>query len=234
MVALDIELERVIERALASDVVATSRVHGGDVAIAFAVDLAEGRRVFVKTHLRPPPEFFTTEATGLAWLAEASAVDVPRVLAVSDAPPAFLALEWIESGRPGPTTETDLGRRLARLHRAGAPSFGREDRRTTGSRALPNQPTQTWVEFYADNRLLPLAKLAREAGALPAAQIRDPLQMNFAFGKDRLLAHRGANLALDLIEFADASDARIAFLLAARNRIVVDAGRSARSRRRGL
>jgi fructosamine-3-kinase len=172
MVALDIELERVIERALASDVVATSRVHGGDVAIAFAVDLAEGRRVFVKTHLRPPPEFFTTEATGLAWLAEASAVDVPRVLAVSDAPPAFLALEWIESGRPGPTTETDLGRRLARLHRAGAPSFGREDRRTTGSRALPNQPTQTWVEFYADNRLLPLAKLAREAGALPAASIQ--------------------------------------------------------------
>ena len=146
-------------------------MHGGDVAIAFAVDLADGRRVFVKTHLRPPPGFFTTEASGLAWLGEASAVDVPRVLAVSDAAPAFLALEWVERGPAGPSTEADLGRRLAELHRAGAPCFGREDRRTTGSRALPNEPTPTWAEFYATNRLLPLARLAADADALPAASI---------------------------------------------------------------
>ena len=69
--------------------------------------------------------------------------------------------------RPRPSTEADLGRRLAELHRAGAPCFGREDRRTTGSRALPNEPTPTWAEFYATNRLLPLAKLAADAGALP-------------------------------------------------------------------
>ena len=40
--------------------------------------------------------------------------------------------------------------RSAALHRAGAPSFGREDRRTTGSRGLPNEPCATWAEFYAD------------------------------------------------------------------------------------
>ena len=80
------------------------------------------------------------------------AVDVPGVLAASDVSPAFLALEWVERGPAGPSTELDLGRRLAELHRAGAPCFGREDRRTTGSRALPNDPTQTWVEFYAANR----------------------------------------------------------------------------------
>jgi fructosamine-3-kinase len=57
------------------------------------------------------------------------------------------------------------------LHRAGAPSFGREDRRTTGSRGLPNEPCATWAEFYATNRLLPLAKLARESHALPDAAI---------------------------------------------------------------
>ena len=70
-----------------------------------------------------------------------------------------------------PSTEADLGRRLADLHRAGAPCFGREDRRTTGSRALPNEPTPTWAEFYATNRLLPLAKLAADADALPAEAI---------------------------------------------------------------
>ena len=90
---------------------------------------------------RPPPGFFGTEAAGLSWLAAAEAVDVPAVLAVSDASPAFLALSWIERGTAGPSTDADLGRRLAALHRAGAPCFGREDRRTTGSRALPNEPT---------------------------------------------------------------------------------------------
>jgi len=151
--------------------VATARVHGGDVAVAFAVDLADGRRAFVKTHRNPPPGFFTTEAAGLAWLGDAFAVDVPRVLAVSDDSPAFLALEWVEPGEAGPSTEVELGRRLADLHRAGAPCFGREDRRTTGSRALPNEPTETWAEFYASNRLLPLARLAADVGALPAASI---------------------------------------------------------------
>jgi fructosamine-3-kinase len=171
MVGLDVELERAVEDSLGSAVVSASRVHGGDVAVAFAVDLADGRRVFVKTHLRPPPGFFTTEASGLAWLGEAWAVDVPRVLAVSDAAPALLALEWIERGPTLPSTEVDLGRRLAELHRAGAPCFGREDRRTTGSRALPNEPTQTWADFYATNRLLPLTKLAADADALPAEAI---------------------------------------------------------------
>ena len=171
MVALDAELEREVEESLGNAVLTASRVHGGDVAVAFAVDLADGRRVFVKTHLRPPPGFFTTEASGLAWLGETLAIDVPRVLAVSDSAPAFLALEWVERGASRPSTEVDLGRRLAELHSAGAPCFGREDRRTTGSRALPNEPTQTWAEFYATNRLLPLAKLAADGDALPSASL---------------------------------------------------------------
>ena len=170
---MDPQLTGSVEQALGSAVVANVRVHGGDVAVAFAVDLADGRRVFVKTHRTPPPGFFTTEAAGLAWLGDAFAVDVPRVLAVSDDAPAFLALEWIERGSPVDSTEVELGRRLADLHRAGAPRFGREDRRTTGSRALPNEPADTWAEFYASNRLLPLAKLAADAHALPDSSITE-------------------------------------------------------------
>lgn len=152
--------------ALDGEVVGLAPVHGGDVAEAFRVVLADGRTVFAKTHRRPPPGFFVTEATGLTWLREAGAVAVPEVLAVLDDPPA-LVLEWIEEGRPGPGTEAALGRALAALHRAGAPCFGREDRRTTGSRGLPNEPFPTWAEAYAENRLRPLARLARDGRSLP-------------------------------------------------------------------
>lgn len=169
---MDDVLLAAIGDALGSAPVSFAGVSGGDVAAAHRVELGDGRRVFVKTHHDPPAGFFTTEAAGLRWLRDADAVRVPEVLAVSDDPP-FLALAWIDEGRPGPDTEADLGRGLAGLHRAGAPVFGREDRRTTGSRGLPNEPCDSWAEFYATQRLLPLAGLARDGRALPDAAVAD-------------------------------------------------------------
>jgi len=146
-----------------------SRLGGGDVAEAFQVVLASGRMVFAKTHRRPPPGFFTTEAAGLAWLREADALPVPAVVAVSDgaggrAP--WLVLEWITESRGAAPDDAAFGRALAALHGACVPHFGREDRRSTGSRGLPNEQCETWAEFYATQRLIPLARLLRDAGHL--------------------------------------------------------------------
>ena len=145
-------------------------LRGGDVAESFRVTLADGTTVFAKTHHNPPPGFFTTEAWGLGWLRDADTIPVPKVLGVSDDPP-LLVLEWIDEGSYGrdkvaENGESAFGRALAELHRTGAPCFGREDRRTTGSRGLPNEPKETWVEFYRTQRLEPLTKLATDTKAL--------------------------------------------------------------------
>lgn len=147
-------------------------VHGGDTSTAFRVETADGRTLFVKTHRSPPPHFFTSEATGLAWLSERGA-RVPEVVAVDDADPAHLALAWIEFGGRGEgSIEAELGRMLAELHRPReGDRFGRPDERTTGSRGLPNTPFDTWAEAYAENRLLPLARLASDTGSLAPATI---------------------------------------------------------------
>jgi fructosamine-3-kinase len=135
------------------------------------MELDGGDRVFAKTHPAPPPWFFTSEAAGLTWLRNAGAVRVPAVLAVSDGVPAFLALEWVDEGRVGPSTEADLGHALAALHDAGAPCFGRADGRTSGSLALPNDPHPTWAAFQGACRFLPLARIAGDRGALPPATV---------------------------------------------------------------
>ncbi len=164
-------LAAAVEASLGAASTAAARLGGGDVAEAFRVDLADGRTVFAKTRTPCPPGFFTTEALGLRWLADAEAVPVPEVLLVDDDVPV-LVLSWVREGRAGPDTEVALGRELAALHRAGAPCFGRADRRSTGSRGLPNDPHDTWAEAFARNRLLPLARLAADGGALSEAACR--------------------------------------------------------------
>ena len=158
-----------VGEALDVDVQSTSRLGGGDVAEAHRVVLGDGRTVFAKTHRNPPPDFFATEAAGLDWLRAARAVSVPDVLAVGE---RLLVLEWIERGAAEHFTEVSFGRSLASLHQAGAPCFGRLDRRTTGSRRLPNDPCERWSEFYAARRLLPLARLAADDEALAPRTIR--------------------------------------------------------------
>lgn len=141
-------------------VVASARpVSGGDVAASYRV-------VFAKTHAGTPGGAFTTEAAGLAWQRDAGAVAVPEVLAVSDAPP-LLALEWVDEGgsRSSSGKEARFGRQLAALHLSGAPCFGREDRRPTGSLGMANDPAATWAELYADRRLVPLADIAERRRA---------------------------------------------------------------------
>ena len=168
---MDDALSDLLEARLGARPVTSSPLSGGDVARARRVELDDGRVVFVKTHDAPPDGFFTTEAAGLRWLADSGTVRVPEVLSVDD-DPAHLALEWIDEGSPTADTDPELGRALAALHRSGAPCFGREDRRTTGSRALPNDPCDTWTEFYATQRLIPLARLARDERALDVDTVR--------------------------------------------------------------
>jgi fructosamine-3-kinase len=163
-----LELAVRVGDALGVGVVSTERLSGGDVAESYRMRLDDGRVVFAKTHRDPPPHFFETEATGLEWLRSADAVAVPEVLAVA---PGLLVLEWIDEGPAVRSTESSLGRSLAQLHRCGAPCFGREDRMTTGSRRLPNEPCTTWADFYASNRLLPLARLAGDEAALSASTV---------------------------------------------------------------
>lgn len=154
---------------MADDVVAAIPLGGGDVAESFRIDTAGGATFFAKTHRQPPPQFFTTEAASLQWLRDANVIPVPEVVAVSDEP-AMLVLEWIDEDlRRG--NDATFGGQLAALHRAGAEAFGRNDRRPTTSRSLANDPCRDWVEFFATRRLEPLARLARDAGALPDSTI---------------------------------------------------------------
>jgi fructosamine-3-kinase len=152
-------------------------IGGGYINDAYRVVLSDGRVAFVKTRAGAAPGEYAAEAAGLRWLAEPDALRTPRVLDVAD---GYLALEWVQPGDIDDAGAEELGRGLAATHAAGAPRFGSfappapgrasgegaGDVGWLGSLAVSNQPTATWAEFYAERRLRPLARLAREREAL--------------------------------------------------------------------
>ena len=146
-----------VEAALGSAVVAWEGGSGGDINEAHAAHLADGRWVFVKSNRAAPAGMFAAEARGLDWLGQARALRVPKVMAQG---PDFLVLEYIRPGRRQPDFDGLLGRGLAALHRAGAPSFGLDHDNFIGRLPQSNQPLPTWAEFYRERRLRPQLRLA--------------------------------------------------------------------------
>ena len=172
---IDGALRARVEAELGQRITSVSRVSGGDINDAFEIELADGARVFLKTHPRAPLAMFAAEARGLEFLAEARALRIPRLLAVSSASerPSFLLLEFIRSAQPRRGFDEELGRGLAALHRAGAPSFGFAEPNFIGRLVQPNHVHPSWPEFYRAERLEPQLRAAIDDGHAPSALARD-------------------------------------------------------------
>ena len=165
---------RALADALDTEVTGLTSLSGGDLNDAFAATLAGGRRVFVKTSADVLPGTYAAEAEDLRWLAVPEVLGVPEVLAVvdpesADAPgPRLLALELIDVGRLDADGEIELGHGLAALHAAGAATFGASHPIRLGALVVPNEPVDDWPSFYVQRRVEPLARAARDRGALDA------------------------------------------------------------------
>jgi fructosamine-3-kinase len=143
-----------------------SRQHG---VSHYRVELADGRTAFAKAGAD-----FAAEAAGLRWLGEPArsgrgSAPVPAVLAVGD---DCLVIGWLEAGRADRAAAARFGRELATLHAAGAERFGAPWPGMIASLPLPNDEAASWPDWYAEHRLLPYARIARDAGTLAPADIR--------------------------------------------------------------
>jgi fructosamine-3-kinase len=120
------------------------------------------------------PDFFAAEAAGLRWLAEAGA----PVVDVIDVGADHITLARVRSARPTTAAAHDFGAALARMHDGGAAQFsagppGFAGQLFIGRRPMPSEPTATWGEFYARQRVLPFLDDAVAAGNLRAADEAD-------------------------------------------------------------
>lgn len=134
------------------------------------------RARFRKASPQAPAGYFAWEAAGLRWLREAS----PGVVEVLEVGDDHLTLAHVGSAPPDAAAAAGLGRALAAIHAAGAEAFGCGPPGWQGDGWLGplREPLPlvlgrwpTWGVFYAEARLLPLARLGRDRGVLDAADV---------------------------------------------------------------
>ena len=148
-----------------------ARVGGGSINECYRWP-ADGRALFVKVAPRAGLVMFEADTAGLAELARAGALRVPRVSACgATAAQAFLALEWIDAGAADAACERRLGEGLAALHAVTAPRFGWVRDNTIGRTPQANAWCEDWTQFFRERRLRPQLTLAAAngMGALAAA-----------------------------------------------------------------
>jgi protein-ribulosamine 3-kinase len=128
-------------------------VAGGCINAGWQLGTGAGS-IFVKTNTPGSLGMFEAEDAGLEELRAANALRVPRPLATGvTSSEAWIAMEWIETGRAGAGTEAWLGERLASLHRRVAEHFGWRRDNTIGSTPQPNGWSDDWPGFVAERRI---------------------------------------------------------------------------------
>jgi fructosamine-3-kinase len=133
------------------------------------VILDDGVRVFVKRRDDVPADFFRAEARGLAALSQPKALRVPTVFGVSA---HGIVIEDLGSGQPVAADWESAGRRLAKLHQVSASHFGFHADGYCGDSPQLNNRDVDGIHFFVEQRLLPQATRARDAGLLEGNDLR--------------------------------------------------------------
>lgn len=136
----------------------------GSGCINQAYKISNGSKdYFVKKNSTQFADMFEVEALSLRELANSNSIKVPCPICYgSIGEQAYLVLEHLNLvGRANPIVQ---GRQLAAMHRVSHSQFGWHKNNTIGSTPQSNQPTNDWVSFWREQRLIPQFKLALHNG----------------------------------------------------------------------
>ena len=144
-----------------------SPVPGGDINQAFLLETNQGRFLIKVNAALYGLDMFEKEVKGLLQLADTKGLRVP--MALFDGKyhqELFFVMEYIAQGNPSENFWEHFGEGMAKLHTHSNTHFGFEHNNYIGKLSQQNNKHETWPEFYANERLIPLAHKANKRGVL--------------------------------------------------------------------
>jgi fructosamine-3-kinase len=153
-----------VEVVLGERLLSARPMSGGCIGEVYRAELSDGTSVVAKVDRSGEPQL-EREAYMLRYLREKSELPVPEVYHFSG---ALLLMEFMPGGGNLSGAQEHAAELLVTLHDITAGAYGHERDTLIGSLSQPNPWTDSWVEFFRDQRLLYLAEVASEADRLPA------------------------------------------------------------------
>lgn len=148
-------------------------VGGGSINAAYRVSFPGGSAFVKVNHAQRYPGMFEVEAKGLRYLKDSGEIGVPEPLTTGqEGDEAFILMEHIEGGRAEADFWERFGKELARMHRHTSKSFGLDHDNYIGSLPQYNDEREDWPSFFAEMRLEPQMKIARDSGRMDGSDQR--------------------------------------------------------------
>ncbi len=142
---------------------------GGCIGEVYRLELEDGTLLVAKVD-REAESHLEREAYMLRYLREKSGLPVPEVYHGSE---TLLLMEFIEGANSfSEGAERHAAELLAGLHGVTADAYGHEQDTLIGSLNQPNPWTNSWVEFFRDQRLLYMALVAHDAGRMTSQDLK--------------------------------------------------------------
>lgn len=158
-----------VEGTLGERLRSTRPMGGGCIGEVYKVELENGTPLVAKVD-RDGESHLEREAYMLSYLRERSDLPVPEVYHGSG---TLLLMEFVEgSSRFSEGAERHAAELLASLHGITAGAYGHDRDTLIGSLDQPNPQTDDWVEFFREQRLIYLARVAYDGGRLPVEDLR--------------------------------------------------------------
>ena len=158
-----------VEVALGERLTSARPMGGGCIGEVYRVELEDGSPLVAKVDASGEAHL-EREAYMLRYLQEKSDLPVPELYHSSE---KLLLMEFVEgSSSFSEGAERHAADLLAALHAITADAFGHERNTVTGNLDQPNPWTESWIEFFRDQRLLYAARVAHDAGRLPVEELR--------------------------------------------------------------
>lgn len=150
-----------IESRLNITVKNESVVSGGDINRAYLLQTSVGS-LFVKINGRYKfPGMFVKEQQGLDTIRETKTIAVPEIVLQGEFNnDSYLILKWINVGSANTIAFSKLGIQLAQLHKSTSAQFGFYTDNYMGSLIQINNWNATWSDFFIEQRLQPMVKMA--------------------------------------------------------------------------
>lgn len=184
------ELEKIMGQPVA--ILQISPEFGGSINESFKLETDQGIFFLKRNDASTYPTLFNCEAKGLDRLRQFSGFKIPGVVLSGKFKEfSFLLLEYIEKGQPKATFWQQFGSCLANMHQQTHPSvpvqavekFGLDHDNFIGSLYQSNSEKESWVDFFAGERLVPLVSMAHEKGKLDLNTVKAFEKLCFKLGE---------------------------------------------------